>query len=472
MKTFARLVVAGALALAASGCDDTCDPTIEQCPSPDAGAQPDAGSSPDAGTAGCPALTGQEIAHQNDVTTAETWAGDGVVHRVTFGFTVRPGGTLTLAPCAVVKVNAGLLLTVNGTAAQPARLVSQGTADKPVLVTNAVAGRAWGGVRAYGASSTFDLAYTTFENGGSGTSHGFTVNLRGEGAPEREAIPVLKADHLTIKNSAGTGLVMESAAAFTADSTEVTITGGGALVNGDYALEISAIAAGTIPKLTATGNAHDAVRVGAGSLFISRDLTLKNLGVPYYFYFDRVRVTDQTGAATPTLTVQPGVELRFDDYLMVGYLNVGIADNPGRLVAVGTPSQHIVFTSSKASPQAGDWPGILLFNAAGSRLENVEIQYAGGWNGIVSANCRPAGSTDRAALFIGSRDGTYIPSPGDFAAVTVDHCASHGINAMWQATTFGPDLTGGFIFGALGGCRQTKNSLPTGCGGAAGCLVP
>ena len=86
----------------------------------------------DAGV-GCPALNGLETVHQNDVTTAETWAGDGTVHHITFGFTVRPGGSLTLASCAVVKVNWAILLTVDGTAALPARLVAQGRHQRRVV---------------------------------------------------------------------------------------------------------------------------------------------------------------------------------------------------------------------------------------------------------------------------------------------------------------------------------------------------
>ena len=50
--------------------------------------------------------------------------------------------------------------------------------------------------------------------------------------------------------------------------------------------------------------------------------------------------------------------------------------------------------------------------------------------------------------------------------------ASHGINAIWTAPDFGPDLTAGFRFNGLGGCKQTRNGRPTGCGGDNSCLVP
>jgi len=421
--------------------------------------------------ASCPAPNGKGITHQNDITANETWAGDGTVHRIAFGITVRPGATLTLAPCAVVHVNPGLVLTVTGTPAAPAKLVSQGTAARPVLVTSAVGGQPWGMWRGLNAQSTFDLSYTTFANGGRGGFHGAALSVRGGGRPEADAIPVLRVDHLIISGSVGTGLVMESGAAFTSNSTELTVTGGGTVQDGGYAIEINQIAAGTLPMLNGTGNARDAIRIAAPSLYISRDLTLKDRGIPYYFVFDRVRVTDTAGTTTPTLTIEPGVELRFDDYLQIGFFNRGVTNQPGKLIAVGTASKPIVFTSSKPTRAAGDWPGVYLFNAAGSRMENVRIEYAGGPNGITSANCKPAGTTDAAALFIALGD-AYMPAAGDFAGVTIANSRSHGINAMWTAAGGLPDLTPSFRFEAINGCQQTRSRMPNGCVPSPGCLVP
>ena len=424
-------------------------------------------------SASCPALNGKGITHQSDITANETWAGDGTVHRIAFGITVRPGATLTLAPCAIVNVNPGLVLTVTGTPAAPAKLVSQGTAARPVRVTSAVAGQPWGMWRGLSAQSTFDLSHTTFENGGRGGFHGTALSLRGGGRPEADAIPVLRADHLTISGSVGTGLVMESGAAFTSDSTQLIVRGGGSggAVQDGYAIEINPIAAGTIPTLTGTGNAHDAIRIAAPSLYISRDLTLKDHGIPYYFVFDRVRVTDAAGTTTPTLTIEPGVQLRFDDYLQIGFFNRGVSNQPGKLIAVGTAAKPILFTSSKTTPAPGDWPGVYLLNAAGSRMENVRIDYAGGPNGITSANCKPGGTTDAAALFI-AFDNAYVPAASDFAGVTISNSRSHGINAMWTAAGGLPDVTPGFRFEAINGCQQTRSRMPNGCVPSPGCLVP
>jgi len=64
---------------------------------------------------------------------------------------------------------------------------------------------------------------------------------------------MVRADHLIVKNSVGTGIVMESGAGFTADSTDITVTGGGSAPGGnaDSAIEMTMLAVGTLPTRTA-----------------------------------------------------------------------------------------------------------------------------------------------------------------------------------------------------------------------------
>jgi hypothetical protein len=415
----------------------------------------------------CPA-PGAELVHSTAITADETWAGDGTIHHVTTSFNVMPGATLTLAACAIVHVDAGESITINATAAMPAKLVALGTVDQPVVVTATDPTQPWGFLRGYTDGSSLELAYTTLEKAGSGTYHGASIHLRGPGDPM--VSPMLKADHLTVTGSAGTGVVLEAGAAFTADSTQLTVTNGGSVMN-DSAIEISPMPVGTLPMVDATGNVRDQIRVVASPLAIPASLTIHKR-VPYYFVFDRVRVFSTNGPP-PTLTIEAGTELRFDDYIEIGEQTAGVAGHPAVLLAVGTPADPIIFTSSKATQAAGDWPGIFMPNSAGSQLSNVKIRYAGGNNGIVSANCKPAGSSDHAAIFIGANTAnTYIPAAGDFSAVDITDSASHGINAMWSAATFGPDITAGFTFTNIVGCRQTKNGITSGCGAMAGCLVP
>jgi parallel beta-helix repeat protein len=71
------------------------------------------------------------------------------------------------------------------------------------------------------------------------------------------------------------------------------------------------------------------------------------------------------------LTIEPGVEIRFDDLYTI-QVN-------GILIAEGSPGNRIVFTSNKAVPAPGDWRQILFSESdGGSSLNYCDILYAGG----------------------------------------------------------------------------------------------
>jgi hypothetical protein len=55
-----------------------------------------------------------------------------------------------------------------------------------------------------------------------------------------------------------------------------------------------------------------------------------------------------------TLAIEPGVEVRFDDYY---YLWID-----GELNSAGTETEMITFTSNKSTPDKADWDGIKIFN--------------------------------------------------------------------------------------------------------------
>lgn len=60
-----------------------------------------------------------------------------------------------------------------------------------------------------------------------------------------------------------------------------------------------------------------------------------------------------------TLNIQPGVEVRFDDDV--------ILDVRGFVQAIGNPTDSIEFTSNSSSPHKGSWSGIFIDNANGGR---------------------------------------------------------------------------------------------------------
>lgn len=76
-----------------------------------------------------------------------------------------------------------------------------------------------------------------------------------------------------------------------------------------------------------------------------------------------------------TLTIEPGVEVRF---------NTGTSLSiDGTLIADGTESDKILFTSSAASPEPGDWETIRFNNTAnvGSVFNYVIVEYGGSGSG-------------------------------------------------------------------------------------------
>ncbi|MCZ7682341.1 MAG: hypothetical protein M5U28_27535 [Sandaracinaceae bacterium] len=86
---------------------------------------------------------------------------------------------------------------------------------------------------------------------------------------------------------------------------------------------------------------------------------------------------DLTVATAVTLTVEPGVTLRFStsDAMGAGE-NTGEVELRviGQLVAVGTPSSPIVLDSSGSGTNA--WHGLLLLGTGTSTFEHVRISEA------------------------------------------------------------------------------------------------
>jgi len=79
-----------------------------------------------------------------------------------------------------------------------------------------------------------------------------------------------------------------------------------------------------------------------------------------------------TVPAGQTLTIQPGVEVRFD-----GFYGLCV---DGILIAVGTEGDMITITSNKATPERGDWRWIRVNSTGHADIKYNDISY--GWDGI------------------------------------------------------------------------------------------
>ncbi len=118
------------------------------------------------------------------------------------------------------------------------------------------------------------------------------------------------------------------------------------------------------------------------------------------------------GTGTPTLTVQSGVQIRFDAgaELLVGW------GGPGSIQVLGTAAAPVTFTSSAGSPAAGQWKALTLSGeASNSRIEHAVFEYCGG----------QAFYGNACIHMVGQGPGYAVPVIG----VTVRHSSGRGIQA-------------------------------------------
>ena len=126
-------------------------------------------------------------------------------------------------------------------------------------------------------------------------------------------------------------------------------------------------------EIVLTDLAYYGVTLKSGALTDSETWTLD--GNPYLVTGDITVQSDQT------LTIEPGVEVRFtelsDDQSGGNDANRAELYVYGTILAEGTEADSIVFTSNSESPSSGDWYGIYLKeqNASGS-FQYIRIGYA------------------------------------------------------------------------------------------------
>jgi hypothetical protein len=139
---------------------------------------------------------------------------------------------------------------------------------------------------------------------------------------------------------------------------------------------------------------------------ITEDTTWKRSHGPYYIYGDVI----VDGA---TLTIEAGVEVRFDEVKGTGGYEDGaeiVVKNGGCIVAQGKSGMPVKFTSANSVKKMGDWGAIIVVGGSQYILNNAVIEYA--TNGL-----RFDSTTSNSASG-SSADGTIIR-----------HCLNNGIYA-------------------------------------------
>ncbi len=417
----------------------------------------------------------------NTTVADEAWTADESPHQIEFDTVIN--GTVTIAPCATVTIATGRTLTLG----PKGKIIARGSARQPISF-NTLGRGAYTGIRGTGAAS-LDLAYVTFHGGGDpGTRSADlagTIELAGD--ESKAAQPLLAVDHVLVEGSKSNGIVLTNSAGFATTSTALTVTGAA-----QFPVSIGPRAAGTVPPGIYTGNGTDRIALAAtgGNEGILEDTTLHALGVPY-----RVGTASTAGtlvvgggASLATLRIEAGVTLEIKKGGVVSIDATpgapgatGATGATGALVAVGTASSPIVFTSAEATPAAGDWLGIWFGKtpAPTSRIHHAEVRFAGGTSTTDGEACNtpPVGKKNDAAIRIFG-----LPATQFVTNTMIVSSDANGVDRGWSndigdagadAAATSPSFLPTNAFSAITRCTETyPQQADAGCPAIVPCPMP
>lgn len=116
-----------------------------------------------------------------------------------------------------------------------------------------------------------------------------------------------------------------------------------------------------------------------------------------------------------TLTVSPGATVSFDasTELDVGY---GGSNSAGKLVAQGSATQPILFTSSQANPTNGAWNGIEFDSGSGHQMQFCTVQWAASNEAAVRVNNGSSLTLTDSKISDSASDGLKVDSTSTLAS--------------------------------------------------------
>jgi hypothetical protein len=311
----------------------------------------------------CPA--GASV-HSENITTDETWYACQNPHIVTQDIAVWEGGSLTIKPGCIVKFDAGASIGCGWTTS--GEIIAVGKADSTILFTSndlTPARGDWEGIAFFEAiTPATRLSYCTIEY--AGFEDGQAVYVAWGAA--------LKMDHSTIRQSAGRGIYYEHAG-HVEEFHNNTITDCGnypLALDPDYVRYL-----GTGNDYTGNDAGYDAIQVEYGGVLTSG--TWRDQGVPYRITENGLVWVGDT--VTPViLTIEAGTTIEFEANAQ---MSLGYTILAG-IIAVGTSTNPITFTSAAGSPSPGDWRQLWIASEvidAQCRLAYCIFEYGGAGEG-------------------------------------------------------------------------------------------
>ena len=298
-------------------------------------------------------VASSSVTVDQDITQSVTWTSD-KLYIINNEVEINNNSVLTIQPGTIIKFGANGSLAVGYSS--NATVIANGTAANPITFTSSAllpTAGAWKGLLFYDNTlSNSSLSYCNIEYAGNNSNYG-ALNLLGCD---------MAVNHCNITNSGTSGIhttYSDDKGGFVtfADNTISSTVKSG--------LEIHAQKVSTI----GTGNVFTNTKgvLVFGDYNSTTAQTWRNLNVPYV-------VTEELDI-DGNLTIEPGTTFKFDTngWIEIGYFAVTT------FIADGTAAAPITFTSNSASPVAGAWRGIVVYEKAqtNSKMNYCVIDYAG-----------------------------------------------------------------------------------------------
>lgn len=405
---------------------------------------------------GCPAAAGTGTDVAGDITQDTTWTAAGSPYRLENS--IRVSAELRLEACVVVQLAKNARLQV-GNNPSPGKLIATGEAERdasgtellrPVIFEAKDAAQPWGSlvVDTTGTVDAYFLILLDGANPESDQNGGGSILAYGVTEEPPVVTKSVGLRYVVIARSGGHGVNLTRRSAFT-DASEKLVVMDSGRESTPYPIALEPGAIGSVPKDSIfTGNVRNEIVVN-GSIPLGVDDVLRKRSVPYRitgaFY-----LTPVVDGPMVTLTIEPGVILRFEETAGSGLVIGSSESRLGRLVAAGTTQQPILFTSAKDAPAPADWMGIYFrySPSSGNRIENAIIEYAGAFSGAQGYGCGPA-ENDASVLILSGRPETAFVSNTTFRNAGGDTQIVLG----WTSDQDGPDFVSTNTFAESPSCR-------------------
>ena len=359
-----------------------------------------------------------------NITTNTTWTKAGSPYVVTGDITVRHSTstavlvTLTIQPGVEIRFNSGTMLQV-GSSSYLGALIAQGTEAEPIKFTSSSANPvpgSWEGIYFHDRTndSTTIMEHCIVEYAGQTYNaniycyysnpkiiNSIIKNSQVHGVYTYGSSPLIQNCQF-IENTQD-GIYCDDNAYPKANNN--IFTGNGASTINAHPGKITNVIGNS-----GSGNGINAIKIRGAD--IGENVTWVKQDLPFLITGDVLVRHSTSTAALVTLTIQPGVEIRFNSGTM---LQVGSSSYLGALIAQGTEAEPIKFTSSSANPVPGSWEGIYFHdrtNDSTTLMEHCIVEYGGQTNNanIYCYNAKP--TLQYNTIRNSSHSGIYVNGTG------------------------------------------------------------